>query len=107
MEENKPKNNQGGARQGAGRKSKADEEKVNSYFLDALKSLYNKENDNEAKIQFIKDKLLDSQRGQIFIAEHLFGKAPQEIKQTNLNIEAKELTEDEIKKIKDVLDNAY
>lgn len=103
MEENK----RGGARKGAGRKSVADEEKVNNLFTTALKELYSTDSDEEAKISFIKDTLMDSQRGQLFIAEHIFGKAPQEIKQTNLNIEAKDLTEEEIKRINDALENAY
>ena len=97
----------GGKRQGAGRPTKLDEHKSNTLFVNALKDLYSKETDDEAKIHFIKEVLLDSQRGQLFVAEHIFGKAPQEIKQTNLNIDAKELTEEEIKKINDALENAY
>ena len=97
----------GGAREGAGRKPKADEEKVNNLFSIALKELYDKETDDEAKVHFIKKVLLQSQRGQLFVAEHVFGKAPQEIKQTNFNIEAKDLDDAEIKRIKDALDNAY
>jgi len=92
---------------GKGRPPKADEEKVNNIFLTALKQLHNTETDEEAKIAFVKDTLLESQRGQLFIAEHIFGKAPQEIKQTNLNIDAKELTEDEIKLIQKSLDEKY
>ena len=69
-----------------GRKPKADEEKVNSIFLNALKQLYSTESDDEAKIQFVKGTLLESQRGQIFVAEHLFGKPKETIDQTvNLN----------------------
>ena len=68
----------GGKTPGAGRKTKADEEKVNNLFINALKSLYSVESDNEAKETFIKDTLMESQRGQLFIAEHLFGK-PKEI----------------------------
>ncbi|WP_396195917.1 hypothetical protein [Flavobacterium sp.] len=97
----------GGARDGAGRKPKVDEEKVNNLFSIALKELYDKETDDEAKIHFIKKVLLESQRGQLFVAEHVFGKAPQEIKQTNFNIEAKDLDDAEIKRIKEALDNAY
>jgi hypothetical protein len=97
----------GGARPNAGRKPVAEEQKVNSLFVTALKELYDKETDDDAKTHFIKSVLLESQRGQLFIAEHIFGKAPQEIKQTNFNIEAKDLDEDEIKKIKDTLENAY
>lgn len=92
---------------GKGRPPKADEEKVNNIFLTALKQLHNTETDEEAKIAFVKDTLLESQRGQLFIAEHIFGKAPQEIKQTNLNIDAKELTDEEIKKIQDALESNY
>jgi hypothetical protein len=97
----------GGKREGAGRPTKLDEKKSNTLFVNALKELYSKETDDEAKIHFIKEVLLDSQRGQLFVAEHIFGKAPQEIKQTNLNIDAKELTEEEIKKINDALEDAY
>ena len=64
----------GGARKGAGRKSIADEDQVNNLFVSALKQIYNKNDDDFAKIDFIKE-LAKSQRGQIFIAEHLFGKA--------------------------------
>lgn len=97
----------GGARPNAGRKPVAEEQKVNNLFITALKELYDKETEDEAKIHFIKNTLLESQRGQLFVAEHVFGKAPQEIKQTNFNIEAKDLDDEEIKRIKDALDNAY
>jgi hypothetical protein len=63
----------GGARAGAGRKTKADEEKVNFLFVKALKLIYHKDEDDDAKISFIKE-LAESTRGQIFIAEHIFGK---------------------------------
>jgi hypothetical protein len=56
-----------------GRPTKADEEKVNTIFVNALKTLYKVETDDEAKEKLV-HVLLDSQRGQIFIAEHLFGK---------------------------------
>lgn len=71
----------GGKREGAGRKAKADEEKVNSIFLTALKSLYATDQDDEAKVKFVKDTLMASQRGQIFIAEHLFGKPKETVDQ--------------------------
>ena len=75
----------GGAREGAGRKPKVDEEKVNNLFISALKELYKKESDDEAKIHFIKDVLLESQRGQLFVAEHIFGK-PKETIETTHNV---------------------
>lgn len=90
MESNKEeKKGRGGARENAGRKSVADEQKVNEIFLNALKSLKSVETDNEAKIEFAKD-LLNTQRGQIFIAEHLFGK-PKETIDQNVNINNFEL----------------
>ena len=52
----------GGARKGAGRKSKSDEEKVNNLFVSALKQIYKKNDDDDAKIDFIKE-LAESQRG--------------------------------------------
>lgn len=69
----------GGAMPGAGRKPKADEAKVNTIFMNALKSLYNKDTDDEAKEEFVKETLMSSQRGQIFIAEHIFGKPKETI----------------------------
>jgi hypothetical protein len=103
--DDKRKNN--GGHKTAGRKTKVQEEKANEIMLGALKELYNTETDEETKKAFVKTTLMESQRGQLFIGEHLFGKAPQEIKQTNLNIEAKDLDEKEIKKISDALNNNY
>jgi hypothetical protein len=68
-----------------GRPPKADEEKVNTIFINALKQLYGKELESEAKVEFAKE-LLSSQRGQIFIAEHLFGK-PKETIDQNVTID--------------------
>jgi hypothetical protein len=72
----------GGARPNAGRKPKVDEEKVNTIFLNALKELYNTKNDDNAKKTFVQKVLMESQRGQIFIAEHIFGKPKETIEQT-------------------------
>lgn len=72
----KRKNNSGTIGNKGGRKSKAEEQKVNTLFSTALQRMYNTDEPDEAKIKFIQE-LADSQRGQIFIAEHLFGKAPQ------------------------------
>jgi hypothetical protein len=96
-----------GNKLGKGRPPKADEEKVNQIFINALKEMYSAETDEEVKKTFVKDTLMESQRGQLFIAEHIFGKAPQEVKQTNLNIDATDLTEEEVLRIKTALDNAY
>ena len=91
MEENVPKKQRGGAREGAGRKSVANEQRVNEIFLSALKRIKNVDTDDEAKIEFAKD-LLETQRGQIFVAEHLFGK-PKETIDNNVNINNFDLKE--------------
>jgi hypothetical protein len=72
----------GGKRTNAGRKPKVDEEKVNSIFINALKELYKTTSDDNAKTTFVKQVLMESQRGQIFIAEHIFGKPKETIEQT-------------------------
>jgi hypothetical protein len=75
----------GGKTEGAGRKPKAEEQKVNAIFTNALKTFYNVETDEEAK-QHLVHTLLTSQRGQIFVSEHLFGKPKETIDQTiNVN----------------------
>lgn len=104
----KRKNNGGHSTKGrAGRPSKLDEEKANTIFIQAIKEKLKAGTDEEAKKKFVKEYLLDSQRGQLFVAEHIFGKAPQEVKNTNLNIEAKELSDEEIKRINKALEDAY
>lgn len=67
-----------------GRPPKAEEEKVNTIFTNALKTFYNVETDEEAK-QHLVHTLLTSQRGQIFVSEHLFGK-PKETIDNNVSI---------------------
>lgn len=74
-----------GNKLGKGRPPKADEEKVNNIFLKALGQLYNKETEEETKIEFVKTTLMDSQRGQLFIAEHIFGK-PKEVIEATHNV---------------------
>ena len=73
----------GGKREGAGRKPIAEELKARDTFLKAIKEYYKKENCEEAQIQFIKDTLMESQRGQIFIAEHIFGKPEEKVNNTH------------------------
>lgn len=82
-----------GNKLGKGRPPKADEEKVNNLFVNALKELYDKETEYEAKIHFIKNTLLESQRGQLFVAEHIFGKPKETIETTHNvnNFDIKEL----------------
>ena len=78
------KDRRGGARPNAGRKSKRDEEKVNNIMVEAIKEFYNKDTEDEAKKELVKT-LLESQRGQIFISGHIFGK-PEERVETTHNV---------------------
>ena len=95
-----------GNKLGKGRPTKVDEEKANQVFITALKQIYSKDIEDDAKVEFVKT-LLDSQRGQIFVAEHVFGKAPQEVKNTNLNIDEKDLTPEVAAAIKSIMENKY
>jgi hypothetical protein len=70
-----------GHKHSKGRPTKAQEAKANQIMLNALKELYSLETDDEAKKEFIKETLMTSQRGQIFIAEHIFGKPKETIDQ--------------------------
>jgi hypothetical protein len=82
--EDKRKNN--GGHKTAGRKTKVEEKKVNNIFLKALGELYSKDTEEATKIEFVKTTLMESQRGQLFIAEHIFGKPKEIIESThNLN----------------------
>lgn len=75
----------GGKREGAGAKRKADVEKANEVFLSMIKSVHDVETDEEAKQQLAKT-LYSFERGQMFIAEHIFGKPKETIETThNLN----------------------
>ena len=69
----------GGIRKGQGRKPKAVELRSNEIMNKAIKEIFGKDNTDEAKIEFIKQ-LMITQRGMIFIAEHVFGKSPDHIK---------------------------
>ncbi len=101
MEEKKQR---GGFREGSGRKFKADEAKANSIFLNMVKDLKNVDTDEEAKLEIAKE-LFTFERGKMFIAEHVFGKPKETIE--NINIDAGKLTEEEIKKINDGLNESY
>jgi hypothetical protein len=76
----------GGARIGAGRKPVAEEKKVTELIIKALKGYHSVDTDEDAKIKFIND-LYSTQRGQIFLAEHLFGK-PKETIDQNVTIDS-------------------
>ena len=72
--------NNGGAREGAGRPKKEVSEHAVEVMKTAIRQLYRKDTDKEAQIAFIKD-FAQTPRGMQFLAEHLFGKAPQVIEQ--------------------------
>ena len=101
MEEKKQ---HGGKREGAGRKFKADELKTTNIFLTMIKEVKNVETDDDARIELARE-LFTFERGKMFIAEHVFGK-PKEIIE-NINIDAGKLTEEEVKKINDALQQSY
>jgi len=94
----------GGARKGAGAKRKADIEKANEVFLSMIKTVHDVETDEEAKQELAKT-LYSFERGQMFIAEHIFGKPKETIE--NINIDAGKLTDEEIKKINDNIERTY
>lgn len=83
---------QGGKREGAGRKPVADEKKVTALISEAIKEYHNVDNDDDAKKHFIKT-LYKHTRGQIFLAEHWFGKPKETIETTHNvnNFDIKEL----------------
>jgi hypothetical protein len=95
----------GGKRKGAGRKSKIDEEKVNSIMLSALSELHNTDNDKDTKKEFAKS-LLKFERGKMFIAEHVFGKPKEIIENINHNFN-QDLTEENVTEINKFLENKY
>lgn len=68
------KNN--GGHKTAGRKPKHEEEKQKAIFESALKRITNIEDTDESKIVFL-EMFAEEKEGKKFIAEHVFGKAPQ------------------------------
>ena len=67
----------------AGRKPLADELKSKEIMIKALKTLYDTDIDDEAKERFVRDVLMENQRGQLFVASHLFGKPKETIEATH------------------------
>jgi hypothetical protein len=80
MEEKNNKSKHGGARKGAGAPKKEASEQAKEILKKAIRTLYKTDTDEAAQILFIKD-FAKTPRGQQFVAEHLFGKAPQVIEQ--------------------------
>jgi hypothetical protein len=82
------KNN--GGNKNAGRKPKRDEEKQKVIFEAALKRITGEEETDESKIAFL-EMFAEEKEGKKFIAEHVFGKAPQEINQKNTEVVAEKV----------------
>jgi len=98
MEDNKKQN--GGARPGAGRKPKADEIKVIEQ-MDSVMITFDVWSALAAKVE-----AGDVQAIKTWLS-YRFGMPKQQIEQTNVNIDAGQLTEEEIKKINDGLERSY
>jgi len=73
-------NTHGGKREGAGAKRKAEQAKTETIFLTMIKMVKDLETDEDARLDLAKT-LYSFERGQMFIAEHVFGKPEQTIKQ--------------------------
>lgn len=80
------RSNNGGARAGSGRKKGSGNNITRSFILEALKDQYKVKKDETAQKKFIKD-IMNTERGKLFIAEHLFGKAPQQIDYNDISDE--------------------
>lgn len=74
--------NHGGARVGAGRPTKTDEQKQNAIFLSAIKKITNQTDDDDAQIEYIVE-LAESERGRIWIADKYFGKPEAKVNHSN------------------------
>jgi len=77
--------NNGGAREGGGRPPKRDEEKQKSIFEAALKRITGVDETDESKVAFLEMFAIEKE-GKKFIAEHVFGKAPQVVDNKVTNI---------------------
>ena len=106
----KRKNNGGHSTKGrAGRKPKAVEEHANTIIVKAIKDLYKADTDEAAKVKFLKD-FAQTSRGMQFIAEHIFGKAPQivenYIEENKDKIDLKSLSTDTLLRIETELNES-
>ncbi len=106
MAVDKRKNNKGTKGNKGGRPSKAQEQKANTIFLTALGRIYETETDEETKISFVTE-LVESDRGKMFVAEHLFGKPKEVVENINKNFDAGELTPEKVKEINALLESKY
>ena len=98
-------NGHGGARPNAGRKTKIIEEQAKALMVKALQTIYGKETEEDAKLEFLKEYAKTS-RGQQFIAEHLFGKPVEVVENHNIEVDNIDLSKLDNKTLK-ALDKAY
>jgi DUF1009 family protein len=95
----------GGARPNSGPKPKAIEQQAITRIKGALKLLYGNNEDDDNILELFK-RFADTKEGMKFFAEHLIGKAPQQVENTNLNYST-EITKEEAKNIRKALDAKY
>ena len=82
MKKQDGRKNNGGVRPNSGRPKKLDEELANTRILRALKDLYKQDEDEDNVNGFLTD-FIPTERGQMFIAQHLLGK-PKEVSETTV-----------------------
>tara|TARA_R110000772_G_scaffold197074_3_gene307831 strand:+ start:179 stop:520 length:342 start_codon:yes stop_codon:yes gene_type:complete len=92
--------NNGGKRENSGRKPKIEEQSQQNIFIEAVKKITSQENEDQAKIDLLVE-LWDTQRGKIFISEHLFGKPKEQVEVTNKNEfpDLSNITTDELQRL--------
>ena len=100
--ENK-KETRGGARQGAGRKPKAEEERVRKLGLDAIASVYGSV---EKYYEHIAKESKESFPHLKLLQEYVFGKPKEVVENINHNFN-QDLTKEDIKDIRDELKGKY
>lgn len=96
----KEKKQQGGARPGAGRKPKADEVKL----AELMDTIMLPEEVFSALAKRVE--VGDTNATKTWL-NYRYGMPKQQVEQTNVNIDAGQLTEEEIKKINDGLERSY
>ena len=94
----------GGARKGAGRPNKVDEQKVVKLGKDAIKKVYGS---IENYFEHIAKESMDSFPHLKLLQEYVFGKPKETVENINYNVEDEELNAKLIKKINDELEDAY
>ena len=93
----------GGKRAGAGRKTKAEELKVQKLGLSAIEKIYGSV---ESYYEHIAKEAKDSFPHLKLLHEYVFGKAPDVVHNINENFNT-ELTPEKIKEINEILESAY